>query len=124
MKTKIKDIKESSCKVGERRKLGDEVKELKNLAKELKADIVEKDTRLDHLQKQNDELKSSLSKSKDEVIKEFKTSSEFTDLLDKNYTVGFEDFRIDVVEAFPQVDFDSIKLPTTAETCSRLAQRT
>ena len=49
MKTKIKDIKESSCKVGERRKLGDEVKELKNLAKELKADIVEKDTRLDHL---------------------------------------------------------------------------
>lgn len=49
MKTKIKDIKESSCKVGERRKLGDEVKELKNLAKELKAGIVEKDTRLDHL---------------------------------------------------------------------------
>ena len=49
MKTKIRGMKESSCKVGERRKLGDEVKELKNLAKELMADIVEKDTHLDHL---------------------------------------------------------------------------
>ena len=49
MKTKIRDMEESSRKVGERRKLGDEVKELKNLAEELKVDIVEKDTRLDHL---------------------------------------------------------------------------
>ena len=49
MKTKIRDMEESSRKVGERRKLGDEVKELKNLAEELKVDIVKKDTRLDHL---------------------------------------------------------------------------
>ncbi|XP_030939137.1 uncharacterized protein LOC115963993 isoform X2 [Quercus lobata] len=49
MKTKIRDMEESSRKVGERRKLGDEVKELKNLAEELKVDIVEKDTCLDHL---------------------------------------------------------------------------
>lgn len=61
-------------------KLEDEVKELKNLAEELRTDIVEMDTRLDHLQKQDDELRSSLSKSRDEVIKEFKMSKEFTDL--------------------------------------------
>ena len=34
----------------------DEVKELKNLVEELKADAIEKDTCLDHLQKGNDEL--------------------------------------------------------------------
>ena len=38
-------------------KVMDEVKELKNLVKELKADAVEKDTHLDHLQKRNDELR-------------------------------------------------------------------
>lgn len=88
---------------------------LKNLAEELRADIVEKDTRLNHLQKQNDELQFSLSKSEDEVIKELKTFNEFTDLLDKNCFVGFEDFCMDTIEAFPRVDFDSIKLPTIAK---------
>ena len=78
-------------------------------------DIVEKDTRLDHLQKQNDELRSSLSKSKDEVIKEFKMSKEFTDLLDENYAAGFENFHMDTHQSFPGVDFDSIKLRTAAE---------
>ena len=58
--------KESSCRIRERMKLEAEVKELKNLVEELKTDIVEKDTRLDYLQKQNDELWSSLSKSRDE----------------------------------------------------------
>ena len=49
------------------------------------------------------------------MIKEFKTSMEFTDLLDENYAVGFEDFRMDAIESFPGVDFDSIKLRTTAK---------
>ena len=35
-----------------------------NLIKELKADIVEKDTCLDHIQKKNDELSTLLSKAK------------------------------------------------------------
>ena len=48
LKAKIRDMeKESSCRM----KLEAEVKELKNLAEELKINIVEKDTRLDHLQK-------------------------------------------------------------------------
>ena len=41
--------KEVSSKVGERVKLEDKVKELKNLIEELKVDIIEKETRLDHL---------------------------------------------------------------------------
>ena len=41
--------KEVSSKVGERVKLEDKVKELKNLIEELKVDIVKKETRLDHL---------------------------------------------------------------------------
>ena len=36
-------------------KAKDEAKELQNLVEELRADIVEKDTRLDYLQKRNDE---------------------------------------------------------------------
>ena len=52
LKAKIHDIeKESSYRTGERMKLEVEVKELKNLAEELRVDIVEKDTCLDHLQK-------------------------------------------------------------------------
>ena len=93
LEAKIHDMeKESSCRKGERMKLEAEVKELKNLIKELRTDIVEKDTCLDHLRKQNDELKSSLSRTRDEVIREFKTYKEYTDLLDKNYVAGFVDF--------------------------------
>ena len=89
---------------------------MKNLAEELRMDIVEKDTHLDHLQKQNEELRSSLSQSKlkDEAIKDFKSSKEFIDLCDANYVASFEDFRMDALE-FPEVDFDHIKLCTIAE---------
>ena len=41
--------KESSRRTEERMKLEAEVEELKNLVEELRTDIVEKDTRLDHL---------------------------------------------------------------------------
>ena len=47
---RVRDLeKEVSSKVGERVKLEDKVKELKNLIEELKVDIIEKETRLDHL---------------------------------------------------------------------------
>ena len=60
LEAKIRDMeKESSRKTGERMKLEAEVVELKNLVEELRVDIVEKDTRLDHLQKQNEDLRSS-----------------------------------------------------------------
>ena len=88
----------------------DKVKELKNLVKEIKADAIEKDTCLDHLQKGNDELRALLKKAKEDTIEEFRASNQFTILLDKNYTTGFEDFRMDTEERFLEIDFSSIKL--------------
>ncbi|KAK9987006.1 hypothetical protein SO802_031957 [Lithocarpus litseifolius] len=86
----------------------------KMLLEELKADAVEKDTHLDHLQKRSDEFYILLEKAKGEAIKEFRASSKFTDLLDKNYATSFEDFRMDAIERFLEVDFSSIKLNISA----------
>ena len=91
-------------------KAKDEAKELQNLVEELRVDIVEKDTCLDYLQKRNDELGTLLNKAKEDVVVEFRASKQFTDLLDTNYVVDFEDFHMDVMENFPEVDFSSIKL--------------
>ena len=116
LETKVHDMeKESSHKAKGKVKLENEIKELKNLVEELKAYIIENDTWLDHLQKRSDELTSSLSKATNEAIKEFKASSVFTALLDKNYAVGFEDFCMNATEAFHGVDFNSIKLPIAIE---------
>ena len=88
LKQKIRDMeKESSRWMGQRMKLEAEVEELKNLAEELRMDIVEKNIRLNHLQKQNKELKSSSSQTKDEVIREFKSSNVLIDLLDEHYVL-------------------------------------
>ena len=115
LEAKIRVKEESSHKTGERMKLEAEVEELKNFAKELRTDIVEKDTRLDHLQKQNKELRLSSKQAKVEVIKEFKSSKAFTNLLDTNYAAGLEDFHIDAVELYLEMNFDSIRLHTVAE---------
>lgn len=39
----------------------------------------------------------------------------FTKLLDENYTTRFADFCQDAREAFPGVDFDSMRLRVTIE---------
>ena len=98
-----------------RAKLEDEAKELKNLVKELKVDAIEKDTRLDHFQKRSEELYTLLGETREVAIREFKASSKFTNLLDRNYAAGFEDFRMDVIEHFPGVDFSLIKLRVAAK---------
>ena len=95
-------------------------KELQNLVEELKADAVEKDTRLDHLQRKNDELSTLPSNAKVDAVAEFKSSNEYTKLLDANYAAGFEDFRMEAMENFPEVDFSSIKLNLAAATSSLL----
>ena len=95
-------------------------KELQNLVEELKADAMEKDTRLDHLQRKNDELSTLLSNAKVDAVAEFKSSNEYTKLLDANYAAGFEDFRMEAMENFPEVDFSSIKLNLAAATSSLL----
>ena len=84
--------------------------ELQKLIEELKTDVAEKGIRLDHLQKKNDELSVLLSKAKEDAVTEFKASKQYTDLLDANCAAGIEDFRADVMENFPEVDFSSIKL--------------
>ena len=99
-------------------KAKDKAKDLQNLIEELRADAIEKDTRLDHLQKKNDELSTLLSKAKADAVAKFKASKQYTDLLDANYVAGFDDFRMDAMENFPEVDFSSIKLNLAAATSS------
>ena len=99
-------------------KAKEEAKELRNLNEELKTDVLEKDTRLDHLQKRNNELSTLLEKAKGDAVAEFQVSKQFTDLSDKNYATGFEDFKLDAIKNFPNLNFSSIKLNLGAATSS------
>ena len=101
-------------------KAREEAKELRDLNEELKTDVIEKDTRLDDLQKRNNDLNTLLEKAKEDAVAEFQSSKQFTDLLDKNYAAGFEDFRLDAVKNFPNIDFSVIKLNLGAATSSLL----
>ena len=101
-------------------KAKDEARDLQNLVEELKTDSIEKDTRLDHLQKRNDELSTFLNKTKEDMVAEFKASKQFIDLMNTNYITGFEDFKMNVMENFLEVDFSSIKLNLGAATSSLL----
>ena len=121
LETRIQEVKEESKKwVGVAAKAKEKTTELQNLIEKLKTDAVEKDTRLDHLQKKNDELSTLLTKAKEDAVTEFKASKQYTNLLDANYAAGFEDFRADAMENFPKVDFSSIKLNLAAVTSSLL----
>ena len=73
LKTRIHKVKDD-CRGWAKMaaKATNKVKELKNLVEELKADVVKKDTHLDHLQKRNDELSTLIEKAKQDAIKEFK----------------------------------------------------
>ena len=66
-------------------------------------------------------MSALLTKAKEDAIAEFKASKQFTDLLDANFAAGFEDFRMDAMENFLEVDFSSIKL-NLATTTSSLIQ--
>ena len=103
-------------------KAKDDAKELQNHVEELKIDAIEKDIRLDHLQKRNDELSTFLEKAKGDAVAEFKVSKPFTDLLNTNYVAGFEDFRMEAIENFPEIDFTSIKLNLGGAATSSLLQ--
>jgi len=121
LETRIKEVKEESKVWAEvAAKAREEAKELRDLNEELKTDVIEKDTRLDDLQKRNNELNTLLEKAKEDAVAEFQSSKQFTDLLDKNYAARFEDFRLDAVENFPNIDFSVIKLNLGAATSSLL----
>ena len=113
---KVKDESKVWAKVAAKAK--EEAKDLRNLNEELKTDVLEKDTRLDHLQKRNNELSALLEKAKGDAVAKFQASKQFADLLDKNYAAGFEDFKLDAAEKFPNLDFSSIKLKLGAATSS------
>ncbi|XP_050255141.1 uncharacterized protein LOC126701038 [Quercus robur] len=93
---------------------GSETK-LKNEVEELKADNLEKDTRIIHLEGQVSEFASSLEKVREETIAAFKKSDEYKNRPDCHYTAGYEDFCADAKEAYPNLDFNSFKLPLATE---------
>ena len=93
---------------------GSETK-LKNEVEELKADNIEKDTHIIYLEGQISRLVSSLEKAREEAIASFKKSNEYKGRLDSHYAAGYEDFRADAKETFPDLDFDSFKLPLATE---------
>ena len=118
---RIQEIRDECKKWAEvAAKAKEEVTEQQNLIGELRTNIVEKDTRLDQLQKKNDELSTLLSQAKEDAVAEFKASKEYTDRLDEHYAAGFEDFRIDAMENFLEVYFSSIKLNLATATSSLL----
>ena len=108
------------CKkwVGFATKAKEEITEQRKLIEEIRTDALEKDTRIDHLQKMNDKLSTCLSKEKEDAVAEFKSSKVYTDVLGRNYAAGFEDFRMDAIKNFPEVDFSSIKLNLATATSS------
>ena len=82
---------------------------------ELKADNIEKDIRIVYLEGQVSEFVSSLEKAREEAIASFKKSNEYKSRLDSHYAASYEDFRADAKETFPDLDFDSFKLPLATE---------
>ena len=57
----------------------------------------------------------SLEKAREEAIASFKKSNEYKGRLDSHYAAGYEDFRADAKETFPNLDFDSFKLALATE---------
>ena len=123
LETRIHEIKDESKKwVEVAAKAKDDAKELQNLVEELKTNAIEKDTRLDHLQKRNDKLSTLLEKAMGDAVAKFKAYKQYTDLLDTNYAAGFEYFKMEGMENFPEVDFSSIKLNLGGVATSSLLQ--
>jgi len=84
---------------------------LKDKVKELRADSIEKETRIAHLEGKVSKFNSSLEKAREEAIAAFKRSDEYKNHLDSHYAASYEDFYADAKEAFPNLDFDSFKIP-------------
>ena len=93
---------------------GSETK-LKNEVEELKANNIKKDTRIVYVEGQVSEFVSSLEKARGEAIAAFKKSDKYKKALNSHYATGYEDFRADAKETYPDLDFDSFKLPLAAE---------
>ena len=82
---------------------------------ELKANSIEKETRIAHLEGKVLGLTSSMEKAQEEAITAFMRSNKFKNRLDRYYATGYKDFRDDAKETYPEVNFDSFKIPTATE---------
>lgn len=82
---------------------------------ELKADSIEKETRIAHLEVKIQEFTSSIEKAQKEAVIDFMRSAKIKTRLNRHYTTGYEDFRADVKEAYPEMDFESFTIPTVAD---------
>ena len=121
LETRIQEVKDEAKKWAEvAAKAKDDAKGLQTLVEELKANAAEIDLCLEELQKRNDEQNILLSKAKGDAVAEFKASKQYTDILDTNYAAGFEDFKMDAIEKFPNVDFNSIILNLNTAAMSSL----
>ena len=56
-----------------------------------------------------------MEKARKEAIASFKKSNEYKGCLDSHYAASYEDFRANAKETFPDLDFDSFKLPFATE---------
>ena len=56
-----------------------------------------------------------MEKAREEAVAAFKKSDEYKNRLDSHYVAGYEDFRANAKEAFPDLDFDSLKIPLATE---------
>ena len=91
-------------------KATDEAKEMQNLVKELTANIVEKDSCLDHLQKKNDELSTLIKKAKRMLLWSSKLPNSIL-IFRHKLCCWLQKFSYGgAEERFPEVDFSSIKL--------------
>ena len=76
LEKRIKEVKDKSkVWVEVAAKAKEEAKELRNLNEELKMDVLEKDTCLDHLQKRNNELSALLKRLREMQLQSFKRLS-------------------------------------------------
>ena len=76
LEKRIKEVKDKSKVWAEvAAKAKEEAKELRNLNEELKMDVLEKDTHLDHLQKRNNELSALLKRLREMQLQSFKRLS-------------------------------------------------
>ena len=93
---------------------GSETK-LKNEVEKLKIDAIKKETCIAYLEGQVFGFASSLEKACEEAISAFKKSDKNKNRLDSHYVAGYEDFRTDAKEAFPDLNFDSFKIPVATK---------
>ena len=90
----IKLNEDLNCLQGSETKLKDEVEELR-------ANAIDKETRLAHLEGKVSKFTSSLEKARKEAVAAFKKSDEYKNRLDSHYAAGYEDFHADAREAYP-----------------------